>query len=166
MNIKNKIAGLFVSGAIALSAASVFAEGNGPLQITMNAYAISMDASGKEVATKTTEVDPQQTVEFRAIYKNNSAEPLSGVVVTGPIPKSTLYQANTAKAPVAANFEVSIDDGKTFEGEPVKRMVKDAAGKMVEKIIPASQYTHVRWMPAEKIAGNTEQTYSYRVKVK
>lgn len=166
MNIKTKLASLFVASALAISAAAAFAAENGPLQITMNAYAITADAQGNEVATQTKEVDPKQTVEFRAIYKNNSADPLSGVIVTGPIPKTTEYQAGTNQAPVAANFEVSIDGGKTFEGEPVKRMVKDETGQEVEAVIPPAQYTHVRWMPTDGIPGNAEQVYSYRVKVK
>lgn len=166
MNIKTKVAYLLVSGTIALSAVSTIAAGNDPLQIDMSAYAITLDANGREVATKTVDVDPSQTVEFRASYKNITASPLSGVVVTGPIPASTQYQPNTAKSPVAADFEVSIDAGKTFEGEPVTRMVKNEAGKLVEVTIPASKYTHVRWVPKSQIPGNAEQVYSYRVKVK
>jgi uncharacterized repeat protein (TIGR01451 family) len=160
MNIKTKLASLFISAAIAMSAAA-FAADQGPLQIAMNAYAISADAQGQEVATPTTEVDRKSTVEFRAAYKNNSADTLSNVMVVGPIPKTTEYQADTAQAPVDATFEVSIDGGKTFEGEPVKRVVNN-----VETVIPPSKYTHVRWMPTDGIPGNAEQVYSYRVKVK
>ena len=161
MNIKTKFASLLIAGTLAISAAAAFAADKGPLQIAMNAYAISTDAQGNEVATATKEVDRKSTVEFRAVYKNNSADELSNVMVVGPIPKTTEYQADTAHAPVDAAFEVSIDGGKTFEGEPVKRIVEN-----VETIIPASQFTHVRWMPTEGIPGNAEQVYSYRVKVK
>ena len=121
----------------------VQAKETGPLQINMKSYAISSNAEGKEVATETTEVDPKQVLEFRAI------------------PSATQYQANTAIAPVDAAFEVSVDGGKTYESEPVTRTVK---GKKV--IIPASQYTHVRWIPNVSLAANSEQVYSYRVQVK
>ena len=47
----------------------VQAKETGPLQINMKSYAISSNAEGKEVATETTEVDPKQVLEFRAIYK-------------------------------------------------------------------------------------------------
>ena len=165
MNIKTKLASLFISGAIALSATSAFAGAKGPLQTSMDAYAITLDANGKEVATKTTEVDPKQIVEFRATYKNTSDDALQNLVISGPIPASTHYQAGSAKTKIAAAFEVSIDGGKTFESEPVKRMQKDANGNMVEVIIPPSKYTNVRWIPASGIAGNETQLYSYRVSV-
>jgi uncharacterized repeat protein (TIGR01451 family) len=139
----------------------VQAKETGPLQINMKSYAISSNAEGKEVATETTEVDPKQVLEFRAIYKNTGSAALNDLVVTGPIPSATQYQANTAIAPVDAAFEVSVDGGKTYESEPVTRTVK---GKKV--IIPASQYTHVRWIPNVSLAANSEQVYSYRVQVK
>ena len=94
-------------------------------------------------------------------YKNTGSAALNDLVVTGPIPSATQYQANTAIAPVDAAFEVSVDGGKTYESEPVTRTVK---GKKV--IIPASQYTHVRWIPNVSLAANSEQVYSYRVQVK
>lgn len=166
MNTKTKIAGAILSAAVAIFATSTLAAGKGPLQIHMSAYTITNDANGQEVATETTEVDRKQTVEFRAAYQNNSASPLSGVTVVGPIPQKTEYLADTAFAPVPAMFEVSINGGKTFEKEPVKRMVQDANGNTVETIVPPSRYTHVRWMPTKGIPGNSEQIYSYRVKVK
>ena len=70
MNIKTKFASLLIAGTLAISAAAAFAADKGPLQIAMNAYAISTDAQGNEVATATKEVDRKSTVEFRAVYKN------------------------------------------------------------------------------------------------
>ena len=143
------------------NSAFVQAKESGPLQINMKSYAISTNAEGKEVATETAEADPKQVLEFRAVYKNTGNDALKDLVVTGPIPSATQYQANTAVAPVDAKFEVSVDGGKTYESEPVTRSVK---GKKV--IIPASQYTHVRWIPNVSLAANSEQVYSYRVQVK
>lgn len=165
MNLKFKLASLFMVSAIAISSVS-FAASKGPLQISMNAFSISTDANGQEVATQTKEADRKSTIEFRAVYKNSSAEGLPSVMVIGPIPKLAEYQPNSAHAPVDAAFEVSIDGGKTFETEPVKRLVKDKTGKTVETIIPTKQYTHVRWMPVDGIPSKTEQLYTYRVKVK
>jgi hypothetical protein len=61
---------------------------------------------------------------------------------------------------------VRIDGGQTFESEPVKRMVKGGDGKIVEKIIPASKYTHVSWKPTAGIKASEKQLYTYRVAVK
>ena len=53
---------------------------------------------------------------------------------------------NTAHTQTDADFTVSIDGGKTFENEPVKRLVVDEQGKKLERLIPPSEYTHVRWI--------------------
>jgi hypothetical protein len=57
---------------------------------------------------------------------------------------------------------VSIDGGKTFEGEPVKRMVENEQGKKVEKIIPPSEYTHVRWVLQQPLSAGETKSFSYR----
>ena len=165
MQTNLRLLSLLSAAALSISITGNAIADNGPLKTSMDAYVITKDANGKEIAEKTTEVEPKQTVEFRATYKNMSNDTLENVVISGPIPKSTHYQAGSAKTQVAATFEVSIDGGKTFESEPVKRMRKSANGEMIEVIIPASEYTNVRWIPTSGIAGNETQYYSYRVSV-
>ncbi len=165
MKKMNKLTAIFLAASLAVSAGVVFAKAN-PLATQMEAYTISINKSGQEVATKSAEASPKQLIEYRVTYENVSQSPLKGLAVTGPIPASTHYKGGSNNTKIASNFMVSIDGGKSFEGEPVKRMVKDANGKMVEKIIPTSRYTHVRWVPGAGISAGEKQLYSYRVQVK
>jgi hypothetical protein len=91
---------------------------------------------------------------------------LNELKIKAPIPTSTAYKQDNNKTKTASIFMVSIDGGKTFEFEPVKRMVKGADGKIVEKIISANQYRQVSWSPKAGIKANEKQLYSYRVVVK
>ena len=161
----NLFTSIFLAASLAVSAGVVYAKSN-PLATKMEAYTISVNKDGKEVATKSAEASPKQLIEYRVTYKNMSKGSLKGLAVTGPIPASTHYKGGSNNTKISANFMVSIDGGKNYEREPVKRMVKDASGKMVEKIIPASRYTHVRWIPSAGISAGEKQLYSYRVQVK
>lgn len=133
-----------------------------PLQSTMQAYVISQGQDGKEVAQLAEEVEPGQIVEYRLDYKNVGKSALKGIAVTGPVPDATHYLGDTAKTRADTDFQVSIDGGKTFEGEPVKRMVENGQGKKVEKIIPPSEYTHVRWILKQPLNAGEAESFSYR----
>jgi uncharacterized repeat protein (TIGR01451 family) len=152
-----------ILGGVAMANAK---QAESPLQSTMAASVISLDKNGKEVAKPAQEVEPGQTVEYTLTYKNISDQSLKGIAVTGPIPAATAYVADTAAAGVAADFKVSIDGGKTFESEPVKRVVTDEQGKQVTKIIPPSEYTQVRWVLKNPLEAGEAQTFTYRSLVK
>lgn len=161
--------------AYLLVAASVIAGGiaiantqgaKAPLQNTMTAYVVSTDQAGKEVLEPATEVAPGQTVEYQLTYENTSTDPLKDLIVTGPVPRVTAYIGKSAFTEAKANLQVSIDGGKTFENEPVKRLVKDANGKKVERIIPPSAYTHLRWMMKEPLNAGEVKNFAYRSVVK
>jgi hypothetical protein len=161
----NTIASLLVAASLAISATVAVAKSS-PIKTQMEAYTISIDKDGNEIASKSFEASPKQIIEYRVTYENISKGLLSGLKIKAPIPASTTYKQNSNKTEVASTFMVSIDGGKTFESEPVKRMVKNADGEMVEKIIPASKYTHVSWSPKAGIKANEKQLYTYRVAVK
>lgn len=160
---KSFLAAAFGLAMIAGSIAAVNAESTAsPLQSTMQAYVISKGGDGKEVAQIAKEVEPGQVVEYRLDYKNVGKTALKGIAVTGPVPDATHYMGDTAATKAAADFKVSIDGGKTFESEPVKRMVENEQGKKIEKIIPPSEYTHVRWILKQPLNAGETESFSYR----
>lgn len=140
--------------------------GDSPLVNRLQAYVVQYDKSGKESLKPVNVAEPKQLIEYQLTYENTGGASLEGLVITGPIPSSTEYQANSAKTAVQANLLVSIDGGKTFEAEPVKRKVRNAKGQEEVKIIPPSEYTHLRWKSNEKLASKASQLFAYRVKVK
>lgn len=137
-----------------------------PLKNSMAAYLVTLDQQGKEILETASEVEPGQTVEYAINYENAGDSVLNDIVVTGPVPSFTSYIAQSAYTAANASLQVSIDGGKKFESEPVKRMVTDASGKTVEKIIPPSQYTHVRWSMKQPLTAGESQQFAYRSVVK
>jgi len=161
----NTLTSILLAVSLSVSAGLALAQSN-PLTSKMDAYTIKIDKKGKETAIQSAEISPNQLIEYRLTYENVSKGALKGLRIVAPIPAGTSYKGKSNKTKVATTFMVSIDNGKTFEKEPVKRMVKDASGKMVEKIIPVSKYTHVRWLPTAAIKAGEKQLYNYRVQVK
>lgn len=152
--------------AVAGSVVMVSASKNEPmLSSHMQASVVTVNAQGKEVMRDMKEVAPGQTIQYKLTYSNNSDKAFKGLVITGPVPTNTHYLANTARTKVSSNRLVSIDGGKTFEKEPVKRQQKMADGTVKTVIIPADKYTHIRWKANDALVSKGQQQYTYRVKV-
>ena len=132
----------------------------------MQAYLVQKTAEGKEYRTPARQTIPGQILEYNLTYTNQMKKPLSGLIVSGPIPANTTYVAGSAKTQVPHSLLVSIDGGATFESEPVRRSKRQANGEMKTYIVPPEKYTNIRWKVAQPISSLGKQLYSYRVKVK
>ncbi|AJD47446.1 hypothetical protein S7S_05130 [Isoalcanivorax pacificus W11-5] len=155
----------FISGLLlcaALIASPVWAEG--PLSSEIQSYLIERGQNGEEQRVPTTQAAPGDVIEYQLVYRNTSTQPLSGLVVTGPIPANTQYVEASAQTAVDAGFVVSADDGSHFGAEPLIDTTRRSAGEE-QAVIPAEAYTHVRWTPNTAIQPGQVQTYSYRVRV-
>ena len=137
---------------------------DGPLSSQMETFLVTKK-NGKEVVVATQQASPGDVVEYRLTYSNESDQPLSGLVITGPVPANTEYLKESAAADVKAEFTVSIDGGETYQSEPVKRTQTDSKGQSKEIIVPAGEYTQLRWVPEKGLQPGKVQTYRYRVKV-
>lgn len=135
-----------------------------PITSEMKVYVVAVDEKGKETLTEQENAEPGQMLEYHMVYSNVSKKNLKITNADGLIPKSTEYVSKSANSKVKSDFLVSIDQGKTFEKEPVIRQRKEA-GKITEYVVPVSEYTNVRWMAKEKIKPNKKQIFKYRVKV-
>lgn len=137
-----------------------------PIQGTMEAFIVELE-DDKESLKAAKKVKPDELVEYQLTYVNKGADNINGLTVVGPVPEGTFYVSNTANADVAADLLVSIDGGKTFESEPVVRVETKSSGEVVEKIIPPTEYTHLKWQVQKAIeADGGKQFYTYRVRVK
>ena len=135
-----------------------------PLKSTLEAYIVKKDSKGKEIFEKSQNAAPGETVEYRLIYENTGKTVLSSLVINGPIPEHTEFIRDSAKTDVSHDFLVSIDHGKNWEKEPVKR-VKVKNGKKETIVIPPEQYTNVKWLSKDPIKPKSIQKYIYRVKI-
>lgn len=157
------VAASIIIGSIAIANTQ---PGDSPLHNSMAAYVVSMNQEGQEVLETATEVEPGQVVEYALNYENTGNTALKDIVVTGPVPAFTNYIAQSADTRANATLQVSIDGGKKFESEPVKRTFTDTSGNKIEKIIPPGQYTHVRWVMKQALNAGENQQFTYRSLVK
>lgn len=164
MSLSLRLSAAFVT-ALAFASPAALAQQAEPLVSSMSALVVGADPAGREVLSEAQEAAPGDVVEYRISYTNVSANPISGLVVTGPIPASMSYVAQSAASPSGERMEVSVDDGLTWEREPVRRLRQNAEGQTVEVIIPPSDYTHVRWVGAGPISPSQSVQYVYRAQV-
>jgi uncharacterized repeat protein (TIGR01451 family) len=130
----------------------------------MSAYLVVTDDTGREQLKKTDSAAPGETIEYLLTYHNTGKEPLSALAVNGPIPPNTLFIQNSNATKVPHEFKVSIDHGKTWEFEPVRRKQKKN-GKDVWVTIPPSEYTNVQWAAKKPIGPGEIQKYRYRITI-
>ena len=138
----------------------------GPVTGEIQAYIVSTGEDGAERVELAEQTEPGQVMEFRIVFTNNGEESVSGVRVVDPIPESTTYISESHSSDIAADFEVSIDNGESFEKEPVVRIETRVDGSQQEVVIPPSEYTHVRWVAREALGPEGGQhRFAYRVSV-
>ncbi len=158
----HRIVSLFM--AVVLAAAVVPAHADQKVRSQMLAYVVTSD-NGVETLKEASTAEPGNTLEYQLAYTNTSAEAVSGLTVSVPVPTNTRYQALSAKTGIPSNFEVSIDGGKSWESEPVKRLRKDKSGQLQEVIVPVEEYTNLRWLVKRPLKGGEVQQFKYRIQV-
>jgi len=156
------LASLAIIGSVTVFAAN---KQQSPLNTDMKAFVVTVDAKGKEKLHTAKKAEPGQVIQYQITSTNAGKQKLTGLMAVGPIPTHTHYVGRSAHTKSKAAMKVSIDGGKTFEDEPVKRKktLQDGSVKMV--VVPTNQYTHIRWEAKDALASGNKHVYHYRVKV-
>lgn len=132
-----------------LSASSVvLAEVNAAkpaVSVNLSAYEISMNKKGESIVKPVDQVKPNDIIEYRATYTNNTSKTINGLVATLPIPADTKFLAKSSPAKAQAST-----DGINFAAMPLKRKV---GTQMVN--VPLQEYRALRWTVAELPAGKS-----------
>ncbi len=143
-----------------------------PVQVTLEGYLVNVitkeDGTQEEEFVAATEARPGQVVEYRVLVTNVSAEtlPASNAMITGPIPATTAYIADTATATSAeAMLEFSADGGATFAEKPMIEK-ENAEGEMELVEALPEEYTAARWAILVPLEPQQTLTFTYRVTVK
>jgi uncharacterized repeat protein (TIGR01451 family) len=146
--------------AVALALlAPVGAFAKGDVVVSLTAHRI-VQKNGQETVAAADKAKPGDVVEYRAVTRNAGATPVKQVAATIPIPVGMEYLPGTASpAPVMASL-----DGATFEPVPLKRRVRLADGREVEREVPAAEYRWLRWSIAA-LDARAERTVRARVRV-
>ncbi len=143
-----------------------------PLAVKLESYLVTFltlpDGSVQERFGDAEKAQPGQVLEYRLSVVNESAEALSAgtVAVTGPIPATTAYLADSATpASKLALREFSADGGASYAEVPMVKVTNEA-GEEEEVAAPPEQYTVARWTLVEALMPGQTLSFSYRVAVK
>ena len=158
----------FLSGSLLLGAFAVFPSmaqqaGNPAskaVEATLAVFHVGKNAEGKEALLPADKAAPGDTLEYQTVHKNNGKFAIKSLVATLPLPAGISYVPGSAK-PAAA--EASLD-GKVFAVIPLKTMVKNAQGKLEERLVPYSDYRALRWALGE-LPANGQATVTARAVV-
>ena len=104
---------------------------------------------------------PGEVIEYVADYRNTDKRPVSNVKATLPVPHGMEYLPETAN-PVKV---MASTDDVHYAPVPLKRSAKNADGKVVEQMVPYSEYKSLRWDLGE-IAGEAAKSVKARMKVR
>ena len=145
---KQFIRNALISSALLLVAPSVLANSQATqesVSVDLNTYLITHNAEGKVTEQLVSEVKPEQIVEYRAVYTNNTAGTIQNLVATLPIPAETQFLVKSAPTKAQAST-----DGVNFAPMPLKKKVGDQVVN-----VPLADYRALRWTIAELPAGKS-----------
>jgi uncharacterized repeat protein (TIGR01451 family) len=143
-----------------------------PLEVRLEGYLVNVvtkeDGTQEEEFIEATEARPGQIVEYRVLVTNISSEtlPASNALITGPVPNTTTYLADTATPSSSeASLEFSADGGQTFAEKPmIEKTNEQGETEMVEAL--PEEYTAARWTILIPLEPQQTLTFNYRVTVK
>lgn len=154
----------FAIGSGALAAAAIIAlaapaDAKGSGVVLTNSVMVQQKSAAADGTTRVTlvparRVVPGDRVVFRIAYKNNLGQPVSGMVVSNPVPASLSYRGPAEGSPAP---EVSID-GTHFA--PLSALT--AAGRPAT----ADQVRAVRWIVKGAVPAGGAGQYSYEASIK
>ncbi len=137
-------------------------------QLTLESYLVRVevkDGKNVEVFEKATGVKPGQVMEYRVKATNPGSKAITNISLDLPIPRTTAYLENTATLSKDAALLASWDFKRSFGATPLKRKIT-RDGKTVEELVPASEYTNLRWVIRTPLAAGASFEFKARVKVR
>lgn len=156
----NSLLKILLSGAITfilvLNGTTAIAE-DSPLDVNLESFLQNqLDNSLYKIDAETA-VKPGDVIVYRATYHNLSANTLSGIAATIPVPKGTVaVLENDEPVPPMASV-----NGRTFHSTPLLRTLPNTGA---QEPIPAAEYVAMRWPVASLPAGESF-TAEIRVRV-
>ncbi|MFA7403917.1 MAG: hypothetical protein WC007_07985 [Pelobacteraceae bacterium] len=151
---------------LAATCLPAWAKPNISVSITTEKEVVVME-QGKKVVKKVPAkaATSGDVLHYTLTYVNKGNEPAANAVINNPVPKGTVYVANSA---TGTNTEITFsnDGGKTY-APPVKLTyeVKLPSGEMEKRISTPSDYTNIRWT-IKSIAPSATGTVGFMVHIK
>lgn len=136
---------------LAMMAGAAFAQGRGPVSVSLTSQKVQAQTNGQEVSVSAETARPGDVIEYVATYQNISKSGVRNLEPTLPIPAGLEYLPDTARPPPA---KASVD-GRVFEPLPLRRVVKLADGRVERQLVPLAEYRALRWTVGDLAAGQS-----------
>lgn len=137
--LKKMTISLMFVGIAASAMVATAATNNEPVSVQLKAFKKVVDSKGNAQFKAADSIKPQDVIEYRATYTNNTTGNIKSLKATLPIPADTQYLG--ASLPSGA---LASTDGVNFSAMPLKKKVD---GKLVN--IPLKEYRALQWQIAE-----------------
>ncbi|MDD5057073.1 MAG: hypothetical protein PHQ60_04305 [Sideroxydans sp.] len=138
-----------------------------PGEVEMNSFAereTMTVKNGKKVMVRTP-VDkavPGDEIIYTTTFKNLTAKPAAHIVITNPVPNSSVYVANSATGN-STDITYSVDGGNNF-APAEKLIVKTKEGKT--RLAQPAEYTHIRWTYKGDLGAGKSGEISFHAAIK
>ena len=152
--LKKMTISLMFVGVAASAMVATAATNNEPVSVQLKAFKRVVDSKGNAQFKAADSIKPQDVIEYRATYTNNTTGNIKSLKATLPIPADTQYLG--ASLPSGA---LASTDGVNFSAMPLKKKVD---GKLVN--IPLKEYRALQWQIAE-LPAKKSVTVSAQAKV-
>jgi len=139
------------------------------LRLSVERAQTATDAQGRPhaawAALGANGVHPGDVLRYSVSAENTGAAPVTGLVVTQPVPAGTAYVARSAEGDAAAGAHVSYSlDKHSFSARPLQAVAR-ADGVRKDRPAPPESYAVLRWrFPA--LAAKATQAVFYQVRVR
>jgi len=111
-----------------------------------------------------TTVHPGDVLRYTLTFTNSTARAVRDVELRDPIPAGVQFVAGSARASRAdARLEFSVDGGASWSAQPMESVLVDS--RQVRRPVPATRFTHVRWVFAGTVPANGTVTADFDVRV-
>ena len=157
----NHLHGLLIGLTALALATSVAAQSQTavpPLATELSLARIVVRDDGKEAQLPAATVQPGDTLQYTALYRNQGKTTLNQVVANLPVPQGMQL------VPMPPGEVQASADGKTFARLPLTRKVQQADGRWQDVPVPLAEIRFVRW-PARSLAAGEQFNASLRVRV-
>jgi hypothetical protein len=113
------------------------------------------EGTAKERLEPVQQLQPGDTIEYRATYAADAQSAARNVQITLPVPQAGLVWQPWASAPEAGVPMLASRDGERFEPVPLMRAEQLPDGRRVMRAVPLSEYRFLRWQLGDLPAGAT-----------
>jgi uncharacterized repeat protein (TIGR01451 family) len=163
LNNRNAFAVLLIGSLLLAGQAARAVLADSPIQLVSQAEIeiIERDINGQQQVKRepASEVIPGKDIIYTLTFENFGTVPGNDIVINNPIPKDTVYKADTATgADTLVSF--SVDGGHTFDS-PERLMMKGADGSL--RVANAAEYTTIRWQYLKPLLPGNKSTVEFRV---